>query len=259
MRPSSYSVDHKPVKLTATSERSYTWRRIFDLVLHHKPALIKAHMIAFFATLAIVPLPLLLPFLVDEVLLDKPGMIVGFLNQWVASDWHTPVYYIVVITVITIILRLVGLVLGVWQMQQFTVIAKEVAYQIRRDLLARVQGVSMAQYETMGSGSVSATMVNDVNTIDSFLGTTVGKIIIAVFSLVGISIVLFWLHWQLALFILLLNPLVIYFTMRLGRNVQRLKKEENTALDVFQQSLTETLDALQQIRAANQDSERGQA
>ncbi|VAW44309.1 Efflux ABC transporter, permease/ATP-binding protein [hydrothermal vent metagenome] len=252
MRPSS-SLPVKPVTLVATSERSYTWRRIFDLVLQHKPALIKAHIIAFFATLAIVPLPLLLPFLVDEVLLDKPGMIVGFLNQWVASDWHTPVYYITVITVITIVLRLVGLVLGVWQMQQFTVIAKEVAYQIRRDLLARVQGVSMSQYETMGSGSVSATMVNDVNTIDSFLGTTVGKIIIAVFSLVGISVVLFWLHWQLALFILLLNPLVIYFTMRLGRNVQRLKKEENTALDVFQQSLTETLDALQQIRAANQD------
>jgi len=252
MRPTSYP-SAQPVKVTATSERSYTWRRIFDLVLQHKPALIKAHIIAFFATLAIVPLPLLLPFLVDEVLLDKPGVIVGFLNQWVASDWHTPVYYIVVITLITIVLRLVGLVLGVWQMQQFTVIAKEVAYQIRRDLLARVQGVSMAQYETLGSGSVSATMVNDVNTIDSFLGTTVGKIIIAVFSLVGISIVLFWLHWQLAVFILLLNPLVIYFTMRLGRNVQRLKKDENTALDVFQQSLTETLDALQQVRAANQD------
>jgi ATP-binding cassette subfamily C protein len=252
MRPTSYP-STQPVKVTATSERSYTWRRIFDLVLQHKPALIKAHMIAFFATLAIVPLPLLLPFLVDEVLLDKPGVIVGFLNQWVASDWHTPVYYIVVITLITIVLRLVGLVLGVWQMQQFTVIAKEVAYQIRRDLLARVQGVSMSQYETMGSGSVSATMVNDVNTIDIFLGTTVGKIIIAVFSLVGISIVLFWLHWQLAVFILLLNPLVIYFTMRLGRNVQRLKKDENTALDVFQQSLTETLDALQQVRAANQD------
>ncbi len=26
----------------------------------------------------------------------------------------------------------------------------------------------MSQYETMGSGSVTATMVNDVNTIDTF-------------------------------------------------------------------------------------------
>ncbi len=235
------------------SDCSYSWQRIFNLVLQHKAALVKAHIIAFLATLAIVPLPLLLPLLVDEVLLNQPGMIVQGLNQWLPDAWHTPVYYIVVVTLITIMLRLVGLVLGVWQMQQFTVIAKEVAYQIRRDLLARIQGVSMAQYETLGSGSVSATMVNDVNTIDHFLGTTVGKIIIAIFSLVGVSAVLLWLHWPLALLILLLNPLVIYFTMRLGRNVQRLKKEENTALDVFQQSLTETLDALQQVRAANQD------
>jgi len=252
MRP-SYSPDSKPVKLVATSERSYTWKRIYQLVIQHKPALIKAHIIAFFAMLATVPLPLLLPFLVDEVLLDKPGMIVGFLNNWVSSDWHGPIYYIVAITLITIFLRFLGLVFGVWQVQFFTEIAKEVTYQIRRDLLARVQGVSMAQYETLGSGSVSAAMVNDVNTIDNFLGTTVGKLIIALFSLVGITVVLLWLHWQLALFILLLNPLVIYFTVRMGRQVKTLKKDENSAVDIFQQALSETLDALQQVRAANQD------
>ncbi|NPA71616.1 MAG: ABC transporter ATP-binding protein, partial [Gammaproteobacteria bacterium] len=43
------------------------------------------------------------------------------------------------------------------------------------------------------------------------------------------------------------------FTMRMGRKVKTLKKDENSAVDAFQQSLTETLDALQQVRAANQD------
>jgi ATP-binding cassette subfamily C protein len=137
-------------------------------------------------------------------------------------------------------------------MQQFTVISKDVTYRIRRDLLARVQGVSMAQYETLGTGSVNATLVNDVNTIDSFLGTTVGKLIIALFSLVGMTIILLWLHWQLALFILLMNPLVVYFTVKMGRKVKTLKKDENTALDAFQQALSETLDALMQVRASNQ-------
>jgi len=243
----------RKVKVIASSDRSYTWQRIYDLVVQHKPELIKANIIAFFAMLATVPLPLLLPILVDEVLLDKPGPIVAFLQSFVASDWHTATYYIIAITIVTILLRGAGLGLGVWQMQQFTVIAKNVTFKIRKDLLARVQGVSMAQYETMGSGSVSATMLNDVNTIDSFLGTTVSKLIIAIFSLVGISIVLFWLNWQLAVFILLFNPIVVYFTMVMGRKVKTLKKDENTAVDAFQQSLTETLDALQQVRAANQD------
>ncbi|MDG6774622.1 ABC transporter ATP-binding protein [Thiomicrorhabdus sp. ZW0627] len=248
----------QPVQVTEQasdySERCYTWQRIFDLVVRHKSRLVKAHIIALLAMLATVPLPLLLPILVDEVLLDKPGPIVGFLQTLVSPDWYGPIYYIVAITVITIILRVLGLIFGVWQVQQFTVIAKDVTYRIRRDLLARVQGVSMAQYETLGSGSVSATMVNDVNSIDTFLGTTVGKLIIAVFTLIGVSLVLLWLHWQLALFILLLNPVVVYFTMRMGRKVKTLKKDENSALDAFQQALTETLDALQQVRAANQDT-----
>lgn len=258
-----YAQAEKPAKIDLAN-RTYSWQRIYDLVLRHKPALVKAHIIALLAMLVTVPLPLLLPILVDEVLLDKPGFIVNTLNNWVAPEWHGPIYYIVAITIITIVLRLLGLIFGVWQMMQFTVISKEVTFQIRRDLLARVQKVSMSQYESMGSGSVSATMVNDVNTIDSFLGTTVGKIIIAVFTLIGTTAVLLWLHWQLALFILLMNPLVIYLTMRLGQKVKHLKRSENNALDIFQQALTETLDALQQIRASNQDRSffdriRGQA
>ena len=67
----------RKVKVTALSDRSYTWQRIYDLVVQHKPQLIKANIIALFAMLATVPLPLLLPILVDEVLLHKPGP-----NRW---------------------------------------------------------------------------------------------------------------------------------------------------------------------------------
>ncbi|PLA74729.1 ABC transporter ATP-binding protein [Hydrogenovibrio sp. SC-1] len=240
-------------KTHSTAQPPYSWQRIFELVIQHKPQLIKAHIIALFAMIATVPLPLLLPLLVDEVLLNQPAWIVGTLNQWIPESWQTAVGYIVLVTVITIFLRVIGVALGVWQVQQFTIISKAVTYRIRTDLLARIQGVSMSQYETLGSGSVTSTMVSDVNTLDTFLGTTVGKVILAVFSLIGVTVVLLWLHWQLALFILLLNPLVVYFTMRMGRKVKTLKKDENTAVAAFQQALAETLDALQQVRAANQD------
>lgn len=231
----------------------YSWQRIRQFVFQHKPELVKAHIIALLATLVTVPLPLLLPLLVDEVLLEQPATIVATLNAWLPEDWQTAVGYIVTITLITIGLRVIGVALGVWQARQFTLIAKQVTYQIRQDLLGRVSRVSMGAYEDLGSGSVSATLVNDVNSIDTFLGTTIGKLLIAVFTLIGVTAVLLYLHWQLALFILLMNPLVIYFTLKMGRKVKTLKKEENSAVDAFQQSLGETLDALQQIRAANQD------
>jgi ATP-binding cassette subfamily C protein len=76
---------------------------------------------------------------------------------------------------------------------------------------------------------------------------------VAVLSLLGVSAVLLWMNWQLALFILLLNPMVIYFTMVLGKRVKDLKKHENSAFEHFQQALVETLDGISQIRALNRE------
>ncbi len=61
------------------------------------------------------------------------------------------------------------------------------------------------------------------------------------------------MNWQLALFILLLNPVVILFSTRLGKRVKDLKKHENRAFEVFQEALSETLDALTQIRVMNRE------
>ncbi|SIN84548.1 ATP-binding cassette, subfamily C [Sulfurivirga caldicuralii] len=233
--------------------KPYTWWRIWQLVKSHRRELIIANVIALAAALAAVPVPLLIPLLVDEVLLNQPGTLVGWMSQLFPPEWHGPVLYIGFITLVTIALRLAGLGLGIWQNRNFTLIGKDVTWKIRQDLLARLRHVSMDAYTRLGSGSVSATLVNDVNTLDDFISTTISKLIVAVLSLVGVSAVLLWLNWQLALFILLLNPVVIYFTIALGRKVRELKKRENTALELFQQAVTETLDALQQIRAAGKE------
>ncbi len=69
--------------------------------------------------------------------------------------------------------------------------------------------------------------------------------------MLGTSAILVWMHWKLALLILLFNPLVIYFTVQLGKRVKHLKKLENDSTSRFTQALTETLDAIQEVRAGN--------
>jgi ATP-binding cassette subfamily C protein len=143
--------------------------------------------------------------------------------------------------------------LSVWQTRQFSLISKDVVFRIRRDLLLRLQHISMSEYEAIGSGEVTSHFVTDLNAVDDFIGMTIAKFIIAVLSLVGAAAVLLWMHWQLALLILFLNPLVVYFTVVLGKRVKNLKKRENQAFEMFQGALTETLDGIQQIRAANRE------
>ena len=233
---------------------TYNSRYIFNIALEHRAALIKANIIAILATLCAVPIPLLMPLMVDEVLLDKPGTIIDTINHTLPAFWHQPVRYLIVILIVTIVLRLLSLVFNVWQTRQFTIIAKDITYRIRHSLLKRLQGVSMAEYETLGSGAVSSHLVTDLNTIDSFIGTSVSRLLVAVLSIIGTAVILLIMHWQLALFILLLNPIVIYGTVVIGKKVKTLKQRENKAFEVFQSSLTETLEGIQQIRAANRET-----
>lgn len=231
----------------------YNWKYIFNVALEHKHELIKANIIAFAAALASVPLPLFMPLLVDEVLLDQPGFIVETLNPFFPDAWHGPVLYISAILLITIILRVFSLLLNVWQARQFTIISKDVTYRIRKGLLERLSKISMAEYETMGSGTVASHFVTDLDTIDRFLGSSLSRLLIAALSIAGTAIILLWMHWQLALFILFLNPVVIYFTTVVAKQVKQLKGKENKAFELFQAALSETLDGIQQIRASNRE------
>lgn len=232
---------------------TYTTHYLIAIALKHKKALVKANIIALLATLNAVPIPLLMPLMVDEVLLNQPAQIVGFLTSITPERWHQPAIYLVIVLLITIMLRLFSLVFNVWQTRQFTIVAKDITYRIRQSLLNKLQRVSMTEYESIGSGTVSSHLVTDLNTIDEFVGGSVSRLLIAVLSIIGTAIILLVMHWQLALFILLLNPIVIYTTVLVGKKVKQLKANENKAFELFQQSLAETLNGIQQIRAANRE------
>ena len=230
-----------------------TWRVIADELASHRSRLLKANVIALLAVAAAVPVPLLLPLMVDEVLLHHPGSMVAAIGAWFPLAWHGPVLFIGAALLLTVTLRLIAILLNVWQARAFSLMAKEVVYQIRVRMLSRLSRIALSEFETVGSGRMTSHFVTDINAIDTFLGASVSGLVVSVLTLVGVAGVLFWMHWQLALFILLLNPVVILFSTRLGKRVKDLKKQENRAFEVFQDALAETLDALTQIRAMNRE------
>jgi len=243
-----------PVSSEPGSSEQYSWQSIFEIVKQHKKALIIANLIAVLAAAISVPVPLLMPLLVDEVLLDKPGKVIDLLSTIFPASWLTPVSVIVIVMLLSMLLRLIALLLAVLQTREFTRVAKNVTYRLRLGLLQHLQKVSMAEYESVGSGSITSHLVTDVTAIDDFLGASLSKFIVASLTVVGVAVVLLWMHWQLALFILLMNPVVIYFTMVMGKKVKNLKRDENVSFELFQQALIETLDGIQQIRASNREA-----
>ena len=228
-----------------------SWAEIRRLALCHRKALILANLIAVLATLCSVPIPLLLPLLVDEVLLGEGDAALGVMDRFLPAQWETAAGYIGVMLAITLVLRASALVFNVLQARLFAQLSKDIVYRIRVRLIERLKRIALAEYESLGGGTVAAHLITDLDTLDKFIGETLSRFLVALLSIIGTAAILVWMHWQLALLILLFNPLVIYATVQLGKRVKHLKRLENDSTSRFTQALTETLDAIQEIRAGN--------
>jgi ATP-binding cassette subfamily C protein len=229
------------------------WAGLVTAIRSHRRPLMRANLLALLAVIAAVPVPLLLPLMVDEVLLHHPGSFTANVAALFPASWAGPPLYIGAALLLTVGLRLTAIMLNVLQGRTFSLIAKDVVFGIRTRMLARLSRIALSEFETVGSGRVGSLFVTDLNVIDGFLGASISGFVVAVLTLIGVAGVLFWMHWQFALFILLLNPPVILFSTRLAKRVKDLKKAENGAFEQFQDALAETLDALTQIRAMNRE------
>jgi len=228
-----------------------TIKSVLKKIQQYKKVLIIANIVAIISTLLSLPVPLLIPLLIDEIILGKGGWITQNIDQYITIN--SPEYYILTVLIITILFRAMSLLLNILHIRLFTKIAKEVTYSIRKQLLNRLQIVSMSEYDMLGSGAVSAKVITDVDTIDKFISSSVGEIIVEVLTLFGVSMIILYLNWQLALVILILNPIALLFFVRVFRSIAKIKKKENRAIEVFQNSLIESLELYNQIRVQNRE------
>ena len=229
-----------------------TLKTIYTLVLDKKPTLIYGQIITLLAILVSVPIPMMLPIMVDEVLLDKPASVVGFINATLGAG--SAFYYVAIVALSVIFLRFLYYGLGVMTTKIFTAISKYVTFMIRSRVIKHLQKSSMNAYETLGSGAITANLITDINTLDTFIMSSASRFVASALTLVAVGIVLIMINPYLGVLILFIQPTIMLLSKKMSARVGGLKKEENEAIAEFQEDIGETLELYGQIKASNKEA-----
>lgn len=228
-----------------------TFKSLFSMMIRYKHSLFWGHAIALVATLVSIPIPLLIPLLVDEVLLEKGGKITGFIDRFATAG--EPLLYIGIVLTVTIVLRFLFFILSVVSQRFFITLSQELSFEIRRHALEHLKHVSMSAYEALGSGKVVTNLVTDIETIEQFLGSALAKLIVSIATLVGVGIVLIWINPLFGVLILIFQPLIMVVTRKISGRVGKLKKEQNRTIGELSDTLTQMCDLFGQIRSSNKE------
>ena len=227
-------------------------KTIIGLIFDKKPALIYGQIITIIAILVSVPIPMMLPVMVDEVLLGKPALFVNTIDAAIGAT--SAFYYILIVTLTVVLLRFIYYFFTVILTKIFTKISKYVTFMIRKRLIEHLQSTSMNEYETLGSGAITSTLVTDVNTLDTFIITGVSKLVSSILTLLVIAVVMIVIDPVLGVLILVIQPVIMLLSKKMSAIVGGLKKKENSAIADFQEDVAESLELFGQIKASNKES-----
>ncbi|KMP11263.1 hypothetical protein UZ36_05105 [Candidatus Nitromaritima sp. SCGC AAA799-C22] len=89
-------------------------------------------------------------------------------------------------------------------------VEQNVVFDMRSEVYRALQQLSINFFENRSTGELMSRVNDDVNYVERIFIDGVEQVVTAVLTLTGISIILFYLHWKLALAALLPIPLLVW-------------------------------------------------
>jgi ATP-binding cassette subfamily B multidrug efflux pump len=131
-----------------------------------------------------------------------------------------------------------------------------VAYDLRDALFERIERLSFSYYDRVQTGQLVTRLTSDVEQIRTFAGSGVVQLANAVVMLVGSTVLLLFLDWQLALVALAIVPVIAGLLVRFVGKIRPLFREVQQTLGRLNTVLQEDLLGVRVIRAfAREDYE----
>jgi ATP-binding cassette, subfamily B, multidrug efflux pump len=105
-----------------------------------------------------------------------------------------------------------------------------VAYDLRDALFERIERLSFSYYDRVQTGQLVTRMTSDVEQIRSFAGSGVVQLANAVVMMIGTTVLLLYLDWQLALVALAIVPVIALLLVRFVGRIRPLFREVQQTL-----------------------------
>ena len=148
---------------------------------------------------------------------------------------------LVFLVVVMLLTGALSSAIGVGQTYIASVLGQRVMQDLRNRLYSHLQAMSLRFFTSTRTGEIQSRLQNDVAGIQTVVtdtaSTILANIVIIASSLVAMAV----LSWQLTLLSLVVVPLFVYLTYRVGRIRRKLRKETQESLAEMSALTEETL------------------
>ena len=133
-------------------------------------------------------------------------------------------------------------------------VGSRLVFDLRRKLFRHLQKLSLSYYDSIRPGEIMARLTSDVAAIQSLITGTALQLLINVFTCAAILVILFAMHWRLALVALAVFPLHLATYFIFGRRVSASSRRSSQKSQEIYGSAYEAVSSAKLIRSFNAET-----
>ena len=141
-----------------------------------------------------------------------------------------------------IMISIVTGAIGVYQTLLSNRVGQAVMHDLRTSVYRHLQRLSLAFFTRTRTGDVQSRIANDIGGIDTVVTSTATSVLSNVTTVIATVVAMVLLDWRLALFALILLPLFVWLTKRVGDQRKKVTAERQVSLadvsSIVQESLS---------------------
>ena len=133
-------------------------------------------------------------------------------------------------------------------------VGENIIKDLRNDLYNRIQDLPIAFFHKEQTGVLMSRITNDVNIIKTMVSTAVTGSLKDSFTIVGLTFVIFYRDWKMALFAFIILPVAFFPIVEFGKRVRRISTGWQEAMADLNSFLHETIAGNKIVKAFGMES-----
>lgn len=150
-------------------------------------------------------------------------------------------------------IQVLNVLVSYFQLLKFQEIALKIIQQMRIDVFTKVQQLGLKYFDKTPAGSLVSRVTNDTEAIKDMFVSVIATFIQSGFLLTGIFVAMFFLNVKLALFCLLILPMIMFIMSTYRRLSSKFYQDMRERLSQLNAKLSESLQGMAIIQLFRQE------
>jgi len=211
-------------------------RQLLGMIMANRFRLLAAMTFSLVIAASISAIPFLLKPVLDDIFINKDAAMLKLIPLAV---------------ILLYFLKGVGMYGEAYMMNH---VGENIIRLLRNRLYDHIQDLPLAFFHREKTGVLMSRITNDVNIVKAMVSTAVASFFRDVFTIVGLTAVIFYRDWKMAFFAIVILPVAFYPIVEFGRRVRRVSTGCQEAMAEMSAFLHETLSGNKIVKAFSRES-----